>query len=218
MDWQQAGFTDGSEGWGLVRWDRYVKACEGSGVVPDEVAWRQGYREGLKTFCNPSGAFAAGRRDIGVISSCTESEDPDIIGILGRSSEAGLDVEEIFLGARRCTRAQRSADDSAAAANASTSSFESTNQYLSESIEDGREQLRRLDAEKDADEVAELRSRIERDSEVLDDARAEALGDAFVAFLAARRARRACATADELKQQIERVDREAFPRLFADPT
>jgi hypothetical protein len=76
VDWASQGYEDASAGHGPQRLGQHGRACEKAGVVPDEGAWAQGYRDGLPAFCVGAQGYALGARNGSYYSQCPrELED-----------------------------------------------------------------------------------------------------------------------------------------------
>ena len=71
-DWQALGYTDGSRGAPVSRFDRYRRDCAEYGVTPDLEAWRTGRAEGLELFCRADRAYELGRSGTPLPSVCPE--------------------------------------------------------------------------------------------------------------------------------------------------
>lgn len=60
MDWYALGLADGRAGYPSERVVEHRKACAGTNVEPDEMAYLTGRRDGLAQYCQPDNAFRDG--------------------------------------------------------------------------------------------------------------------------------------------------------------
>lgn len=71
-DWRALGYTDGSRGAPVTRFDRYRRDCAEYGVTPDLEKWRAGRVEGLDLFCQVDRAYELGRNGTDLPPDCPE--------------------------------------------------------------------------------------------------------------------------------------------------
>ena len=71
-DWRALGYTDGSRGAPVTRFDRYRRDCAEYGVTPDFEEWRAGRVDGLDLFCRVDRAYELGRNGTDLPPHCPE--------------------------------------------------------------------------------------------------------------------------------------------------
>ncbi|MFT5794479.1 MAG: hypothetical protein ACI8PP_002583 [Candidatus Pseudothioglobus sp.] len=74
-DWQIIGYEDAAAGRGVSRLGEHRKACADHAVVPDKVAYEDGYDEGLQTFCTFDRGLSQGRKGEAANAVCHASLD-----------------------------------------------------------------------------------------------------------------------------------------------
>ena len=97
-DWQIIGYEDGSEGAPQSRIGDHRQACAEYGVVPDLAAYREGYQEGIETFCTESVGYERGRSGSSYNGACPSDLEPAFLdgNVVGREIyEAWAAVAEI---------------------------------------------------------------------------------------------------------------------------
>lgn len=87
-DWYERGRFDGSMGEPEGRLQAHRQACAKVGIAPDEVRWRQGWVEAVRSYCTPRWAWQIGTENRSYRGAC---RDFDEAGFL-RWYHAGKDV------------------------------------------------------------------------------------------------------------------------------
>lgn len=89
-DWYQLGTRDGSEGYARNRLESHREACSEFGLVADDAAWRQGYEDGLESYCTADNGYRVGRRGGSYARVCPAEADGEFIAAyeLGRETSA----------------------------------------------------------------------------------------------------------------------------------
>jgi len=93
-DWRALGVEDGALGYGEPRFLSYAKDCASAGVTPDRAAWNAGRAEGLRQFCTPEGAYAAGVDGRPFRGRCAP-ETPDQLAALAKGEAYRAITDEI---------------------------------------------------------------------------------------------------------------------------
>lgn len=70
-DWEGIGFSDGSNGYTLGRFEEHQKACAEYGVAPKLQEYQRGYEKGLAQYCVPSNGYVIGRQGKAYYGVCT---------------------------------------------------------------------------------------------------------------------------------------------------
>lgn len=78
-DWRALGLEDGLEGAHSTRLEQRQQQCTDANVVPDAVAYAEGYEEGLATFCQPRGGYEYGLEGKDYAWVCSRDTEPDFI-------------------------------------------------------------------------------------------------------------------------------------------
>ena len=78
-DWQMIGFEDGTEGRSQSSIGKYRKACAEHGIAPDLALYKQGYSEGIRTFCRESNGFKHGRTGGAYGGVCPDQMEADFL-------------------------------------------------------------------------------------------------------------------------------------------
>ncbi len=77
-DWRAKGVADGALGRPSAYFSRYVEECQGANA-PDRTAWSAGRKEGLFTYCTPTGTYDAGREGLNYSGVCPVPVDPVLL-------------------------------------------------------------------------------------------------------------------------------------------
>lgn len=87
-DWYQLGSRDGSGGYGSGRLQSHREACSEFGLAPDDAAWRQGYEDGLQTYCTADNGYRVGRNAGSYGRVCPAESESEFIAAyeLGRET------------------------------------------------------------------------------------------------------------------------------------
>ncbi len=75
-DWRAIGYSDGAQGYTGDRYSRHNKACAKHGVTPDFQAYREGRKEGLRQFCQPSRGYQLGENGGTYNGVCSADLEP----------------------------------------------------------------------------------------------------------------------------------------------
>lgn len=87
-DWAERGRADGRSGEPENHLDAHRKACAKAGVTPDDRRWRQGWVEGVKTYCVPASAWRAGLANRSYHGACRDFDE----AVFLRWHRLGLDA------------------------------------------------------------------------------------------------------------------------------
>ena len=61
-NWQEVGYTDGSQGRSGAYFGHYTNSCASvGGASPNRIQWEQGRQQGLKNYCTELNAYKLGR-------------------------------------------------------------------------------------------------------------------------------------------------------------
>jgi hypothetical protein len=71
-DWKAVGYGDGGEGVSPSSFAERAQACANAGFTADQAAYDQGYREGVRSFCQPERGFRLGEQGGGIAAACPE--------------------------------------------------------------------------------------------------------------------------------------------------
>lgn len=74
-DWLERGRSDGREGESEARIEAHRKACAKAGIAPDERRWRQGWAEGVRSFCVPREAWRHGLAGRSYSGACRDFDE-----------------------------------------------------------------------------------------------------------------------------------------------
>jgi major membrane immunogen (membrane-anchored lipoprotein) len=74
-DWHQRGRDDGRTGEPDGYIDSHHKACAKAGVVPDARLWRQGWAEGIRSYCVPHVAWQRGLDNGNYQGACRDFDE-----------------------------------------------------------------------------------------------------------------------------------------------
>ncbi|MGP9821190.1 DUF2799 domain-containing protein [Salinarimonas sp. NSM] len=69
-DWASIGQRDGAEGHAPSRLESHARTCANFSIVPDPVAYRAGWDEGVLIWCTPENGFRGGRANEGYHGLC----------------------------------------------------------------------------------------------------------------------------------------------------
>lgn len=75
-DWRAIGYEDGLRGYTADRFGEHRKACAKHSIAPDFQAYRDGHREGLREYCQPSRGFNLGARGGQYHGACAADLEP----------------------------------------------------------------------------------------------------------------------------------------------
>ncbi len=78
-DWHMIGYEDGSMGYTVDRLGQHRRACAKHGVVPDQIEYQEGRRDGLRQFCQPSRGFNLGASGGQYNGVCPGDMEPDFV-------------------------------------------------------------------------------------------------------------------------------------------
>lgn len=73
-NWNEIGFRDGTNGETSAFIQKHAKACEKSGVVPQQSVWEQGRQRGLPVYCTPTKAYEVGKNGYQMNAVCPASQ------------------------------------------------------------------------------------------------------------------------------------------------
>lgn len=76
IDWQAIGYEDGINGWSQTRIGTHRKACAKHGVTLDLAAYRQGWQEGIESYCQPGNGYRQGRSGASYQGICPPELEP----------------------------------------------------------------------------------------------------------------------------------------------
>jgi hypothetical protein len=74
-DWTERGRDDGRSGEPEGYIENHRKACAKAGVVPDDRRWRQGWGEGVRSFCIPRVAWQRGLDNGSYEGACRDLDE-----------------------------------------------------------------------------------------------------------------------------------------------
>ncbi len=77
MDFRQIGLQDGKKGLLPERLDYYAHSCSEFGVNIDKLAYREGYEEGLVSYCNTSNAIRLGSSGADYVPVCPVEKESE---------------------------------------------------------------------------------------------------------------------------------------------
>lgn len=75
-DWREIGQRDGQAGRTASFIAQHAKACEKTGVVPNQSLWEQGRQAGLPAYCTVSKVYAEGQAGRSLSPVCLASQLP----------------------------------------------------------------------------------------------------------------------------------------------
>ena len=90
VNWFELGSRDGSLGYGENRLESHREACSEFGLSTDAAAWREGYAEGLQSYCTVDNGYRIGRQGGSYGRVCPLESEPDFLAAydLGRETLA----------------------------------------------------------------------------------------------------------------------------------
>jgi hypothetical protein len=71
-DWKAIGYGDGADGRSPSYFAERAQACANAGYQADQASFDSGYREGVRTFCQPERGFRLGEQGGGLSVACPE--------------------------------------------------------------------------------------------------------------------------------------------------
>lgn len=87
-DWAERGRSDGRNGEPESHIDAHRKACAKANVLPDDRRWRQGWAEGVRSYCTPQVAWQRGIDNRSYHGACRDFDE----SLFLRWHRAGQDV------------------------------------------------------------------------------------------------------------------------------
>lgn len=87
-DWSERGRADGRNGEAESHIEAHRKACAKANVTPDDRRWRQGWVEGVRTYCVPAVAWRAGLANRSYRGACRDFDE----AVFLRWHRLGLDA------------------------------------------------------------------------------------------------------------------------------
>lgn len=73
-NWDEIGFRDGTNGETSAHIQKHVKACEKSGIRPNQSVWEKGRQRGLPVYCTPTKAYSVGKQGYQMNAVCPASQ------------------------------------------------------------------------------------------------------------------------------------------------
>ncbi|MGH1487278.1 MAG: DUF2799 domain-containing protein [Cellvibrionaceae bacterium] len=84
-NWQAIGYEDGNRGYGASRFGQHRKACAKHGVSADFSVYKQGYDQGVRSYCTPERGYSLGKRNSALPNICPN----DLIASVRRGYDLG---------------------------------------------------------------------------------------------------------------------------------
>lgn len=93
VNWFELGSRDGSLGYSESRLQAHGEACSEFGLSADAAAWRNGYAQGLQSYCSADNGYRIGRQGGHYGRVCSLEDEPDFLAAydLGRET---LDLDQ----------------------------------------------------------------------------------------------------------------------------
>jgi len=78
-DWRAVGYNDGSRGIYVGQLEKHRKSCSKYSIVPDDVAYRDGWEQGIRRYCTYDTGFRTGNRGARHLTYCPADVAPDYL-------------------------------------------------------------------------------------------------------------------------------------------
>lgn len=82
-DWHTIGFEDGAKGRPEAQLGKHRKACAEHGIALQLNEYREGWRSGVKIYCQPANGYNLGRKGKAYAGVCPGTLEPQFLGAYG---------------------------------------------------------------------------------------------------------------------------------------
>lgn len=109
-DWTTIGKRDGAEGHAPSRLESHARTCSNFNIMPDPVAYQQGWDEGVLLWCTPENGFRIGRENQNYHGLCPAAVAGPFLEARGIGQRLGIAERRVTAAENAIRNAERQRD------------------------------------------------------------------------------------------------------------